>query len=32
MSNKFTLKKHEPYRSSGGHMRLIDRERPEGAL
>lgn len=22
---------YEPYRSLGGHMRLIDRERPEGA-
>ena len=22
---------YEPYRSPGGHMRLIDRERPEGA-
>ena len=31
VNSKFRDQIYEPYRSPGGHMRLIDRERPEGA-
>ena len=31
VNSEFKNQIYEPYRSPGGHMRLIDRERPEGA-
>lgn len=31
VNSKYRDQIYEPYRSPGGHMRLIDRERPEGA-
>lgn len=31
VNSKYRDQIYESYRSSGGHMRLIDRERPEGA-